>query len=626
MPLSDSIIDQPLPAPPLVQPPSHPMTTRSHTGSLKPTPFPGFKLYHSRYPFLNYSSVLYESEPSCYSKAASNPRWQAAMIAEFDALTSNSTWTLCPRPPNQHVIQCKWVYKIKQKTDGSVDRFKARLVAKGFEQQAGIDYTKTCSPVIKPATIRLLLALSVSFDWPIQQLDISNAFLHGCLTEEVYMEQPPGFVDTQHSTFVCKLHKAIYGLKQASRAWYTRLSQFLLDLGFTASLVDTSLFIHISGSIKNFLLIYVDDIIVKGTHASLISALISRMQQEFPVKDLGPLSYFLGIQATRTSNGLQLCQSKYVADLLTRTQMQDAKPTPSPCAAGSKLSKFDGETLPDYSEYRSIVGALRYCTLTRPDIAFSVNQLYQHLHHPTTAHWTAAKHVLRFLKHTSNHGLLYSTTNLQLNAFCDSDWAGSPDDCRSTYGFAVFLGDSLISWSAKKQPVVSRSSTEVEYRSLAIVTAELYWLQMLFCELSVPLRVAPVIWCDNVSALALASNPVYHARTKHIEVDYYFVREKILNKDTSIAFISTVDQVVDVFTKGLSIARFHFLKLKLKVLPSPVSLRGDVKHTDDTGSTHAASITHTADLPAQHLANIATIKSGAISINSGKDTVTKSGD
>jgi len=396
------------------------------------------------------------------------------MTAEFDALTSNSTWTLCNRPPNQHVIHCKWVYKIKRKADGSVDRFKARLVAKGFEQQAGIDYTKTFSPVIKPATIRLLLALAVSFDWPIRQLDISNAFLHGCLTEEVYMEQPPGFVDTQHSTFVCKLHKAIYGLKQALRAWYTRLSQFLLDLGFTASLVDTSLFIHISGSIKIFLLIYVDDIIVTGTHAPLISALISRMQQEFPIKDLGPLHYFLGIQATRTSNGLHLCQSKYVADLLTRTQMQDAKPASSPCAAGSKLSKFDGETLPDYSEYRSIVGALQYCTLTRPDIAFSVNQLCQHLHHPTTAHWIAAKRVLRFLKHTSNHGLFYSTTNLQLNAFCDSDWAGNPDDRRSTSGFAVFLGDSLISWSVKKQPVVSRSSTEAEYRSLAIVTAELY--------------------------------------------------------------------------------------------------------------------------------------------------------
>lgn len=213
------------------------------------------------------------------------------MSDEFAALTSNGTWTLCPRPSNQHVIHCKWVYKIKRKVDGTVERFKARLVAKGFEQQAGIDYTDTFSPIIKPATIRLLLALAVYFDWPIRQLDISNAFLHGCLTEEVYMEQPRGFVDHVHSDFVCKLHTTLYGLKQAPRAWYTRLSHFLLDLGFTVSLVDTSLFIHISGNIKIFLLIYVDDIIVTGTHA----AFIAQMQQEFPVKDLGPLSYFLGI-------------------------------------------------------------------------------------------------------------------------------------------------------------------------------------------------------------------------------------------------------------------------------------------------------------------------------------------
>jgi len=257
--------------------------------------------------------------------------------------------------------------------------------------------------------------------------------------------------------------------------------------------------------------------------------------------------------------------------------MADAKPARTPCSSGSKLSRFDGEVLHDYSAYRSLVGALQYCTLTRPDIAYSVNQLCQHLHHPTSTHWTAAKRVLRFLKDTSHHGITYSKSTLQLNAFCGSDWAGSPDDRRSTSGFAVFLGDNLLSWSAKKQHVVSRSSTEAEYRSLAIVTAELFWLRMLFCELHIPLLTAPVVWCDNISALALATNPVYHARTKHIEVDYHFVREKVLNQDISLAFISTDDQIADVFTKGLSTARFLFLKSKMKVIPSPVSLRGDVK-------------------------------------------------
>jgi hypothetical protein len=259
------------------------------------------------------------------------------------------------------------------------------------------------------------------------------------------MEQPLGFIDQQHPTYVCKLHKAIYGLKQAPRAWYTRLSNFLLEIGFTASLVDTSLFFHISSHVQVFLLIYVDDIIVTGTHPHLLSSLIHRMQQELPMKDLGPLSYFLGIQVTRTSDGLHLCQSKYVHDILTQTHMTGAQPAQSLCASGSKLSRFEGEALADPSDYKSLVGALQYCTLTRPDLACSVNQLCQHLHHPISTHWSAAKRVLRYLKNTIDHRLFLSKGTLQLNALCDFDWAGHPNDRCSTSGYAVFLGDCLIS-------------------------------------------------------------------------------------------------------------------------------------------------------------------------------------
>jgi hypothetical protein len=559
--------------------PPHTMITRSRTGNLKPKHFPDYKLFHSKYPLLSFHSMLPESEPTCYSKATPDPRWQDAMCLEFQALISNKTWTLCPRPPHQHVLHNKWVYKIKRKADGAVDRFKARLVAKGFEQTSGVDYTETFSPVIKPSTIRIILALAVHFNWAIKQLDISNAFLHGSLSEEVYMEQPKGFVDKKNPKMVCKLEKAIYGLKQAPRAWFHRLSSYLLDIGFTASLVDTSLFIFIAGNFKVFMLVYVDDIIITGTHPQLITHMIQLLQKEFPVKDLGSLNFFLGIQVTRSSAGLHLCQSKYVNDLLNRTKMTEAKPAKSPCPSGSQLSKLDGDSLLDPFEYRSVVGALQYCTLTRPDIAFSVNQLCQHMHHPTASHWSAVKRVLRFLKNTLDHGLFYSKTNLQLNAFCDSDWAGCPDDRRSTSGFAVFLGNCLVSWSSKKQPVVSRSSTEAEYRSLAIATTELFWLRMLFQEIQIPLPVPPIIWCDNVSALSLAANPIYHARTKHIEVDYHYVREKVLNRDIVVSYISTADQIADVFTKGLSSARFMFLKSKLQVISTPFSLRGHVKHT-----------------------------------------------
>jgi hypothetical protein len=471
----------------------------------------------------------------------------------------------------------KWVFKIKRKADGSIKRFKARLVAKGFDQQSGIDYTETFSPVIKASTIRVILALVVHFDWPIRQLDVSNAFLQGSLGEKVYMEQPPGFVQTTPPDQVCKLHKAIYGLKQAPQAWFTQLSNFLLELGFKGSLVDTSLFIYLHGSVQVVMLVYVDDIIITGTHLAVISTLILKLQQEFPLKDLGPLNFFLGIQVTRTTSGLHLCQTKYILEILRKAHMADSKPSKSPCVSGSKLSRYTGDPLIDPTTYRQVVGALQYCTLTRPEIAYSVNQLCQHMHAPTSTHWVAAKRVLRYLNGSPNHGLYYTKSNLQINAFCDSDWAGCPDDRRSTTGFAVFLGDCLIAWSAKKQAVISRSSTEAEYRALSLTTAELFWIRMLFKEIGIFLQVPPVLWCDNLSALALASNPVFHARTKHIEVDYHFVREKVMNRDVLIKFISTNDQVADVFTKGLTSSRFLSLKSKLRVVPPPISLRGGVK-------------------------------------------------
>lgn len=315
----------------------------------------------------------------------------------------------------------------------------------------------------------------------------------------------------------------------------------------------------------------------------MIQSLVHRLQAEFKVKNLGSLGYFLGIQATRDSIGLHLRQSKYISDLLHRTKMAGAKPAPSPCLMGEKLSSQVGEplSLDQATAYRQAVGSLQYCTLTRPDIAFSVNQLCQHMHHPLSSHWTAAKRVLRYLKGTIDLGLWYTKGDCRLQAFCDADWAGDPDDRRSTTGYAIFLGSSLISWSAKKQSVVAKSSTEAEYRALAMVTAELYWLRMLLQHLHICISTVPTIWCDNNGAIALASNPIFHARTKHIEVDFHFIREKVANRDVSLRFLPSLDQPADVFTKGLSSARFALLRSKLLVLPLPIRLRGNVKPIDD---------------------------------------------
>ena len=218
------------------------------------------------------------------------------------------------------------------------------------------------------------------------------------------------------------------------------------------------------------------------------------------------------------------------------------------------------------------------------------------MHSPTNTHWAVAKRVLRYLKGTIDHGLFFSKSSFHLHAFCDSDWVGGPDDLRSTTGFGIFLGSCLVSWSAKKQSVVARSSTEAKYRAMAITTADLYWIRMLLKDLHVPLSSPPVLWCDNAGALALVSNPVFHARTKHIKIDYHFIREKVVNRDMSLRFISTGDQRADIFTKGLPTPRFQLLRDKLLVSSYPVSLRGAVKEISlqHTQSDSLPSIAHTA--------------------------------
>ncbi|KAI5334816.1 hypothetical protein L3X38_024949 [Prunus dulcis] len=269
-----------------------------------------------------------------------------------------------------------------------------------------MDYVETFSPMVNHSTIRLILAITTHFGWSILQLDVQIAFLHGSLIEEVYMKQPAGFLDSQYPTHVCKLNRSLYGLKQTPRAWFQCFSTHLEHLGFIASKADSFLFMYFHGSITIYLLIYVDDILVIGKSGSHITQLILDLGHQFFMKDLGPLHYFLGMEVVRTSTGLHLSQSKYILDLLTRMKMLDYKPLPTPAVGGRKLSSHDGDLLSDVSEYRSVVGALQYLTYTLPDIAFTVNQVCQFMHTPTTTHWAAVKWILRYLKSTSDHGLV----------------------------------------------------------------------------------------------------------------------------------------------------------------------------------------------------------------------------
>jgi hypothetical protein len=260
------------------------------------------------------------------------------------------------------------VYKLKYNSDGTIARYKARLVAKGFHQQYGVDFDETFSPVIKPPTVRLVLSLAVSLNWPLRQLDVKNAFLHGALKEEVYMTQPQGYVDSQHPSHVCKLLKSIYGLKQAPRAWFESYTSQLLHLGFSASTADSSLFIYKNDNIIAYLLLYVDDIVLTSNTPSFLDHLIAQLSKIFDLKDLGQLHYFLGLQVTRTSAGLHLNQAKYASDLLKKHNMMDSKPAKTPSCPNTRLSLHEGDPLPDPHAYRSLVGALHYLTFTRPDI------------------------------------------------------------------------------------------------------------------------------------------------------------------------------------------------------------------------------------------------------------------
>ncbi|XP_026378567.1 uncharacterized protein LOC113273007 [Papaver somniferum] len=313
------------------------------------------------------------------------------------------------------------------------------------------------------------------------------------------MEQPKGFVDVDHPIHFCKLNKAIYDLKQAPRAWFDKFKSFLIAQGFIISKSDHSLFIYFFGSGVLLLLIYVDDILLIGSSEFLLSSFFKKLSTVFSMKDLGDLHYFLGIEVKHDSstNSLVLTQSKYTVELLQRTGMIDCKPCNTPVANGLRAPVNDGELLSDPTEYRNIVGALQYLTLTRPDITFGVNYTFQFMHAPRTTHMLLVKRILRYLKASLGSGITFSSGNItSLTGYSDSDWAGFPDTRKSIAGYCVFLGNSLISWQSKKHPTVLKSSIEVEYEDLTLLAVEVMWLSTLLSELNVPLETPYTLYCD----------------------------------------------------------------------------------------------------------------------------------
>ncbi|GJW27905.1 cysteine-rich receptor-like protein kinase 8 [Tanacetum coccineum] len=458
---------------------------------------------HHVLPFLTSTTHATSMFSLVHIDAFKDQNWRDGMTKEIQALENNKTWIFTILPPGKTPIRSKWVYKIKLKADEAIDRYKARLVAKGFNQKEGIDYTETFALVAKMPIVRTLIAIALHNGWPIQQLDVNNAFLHGDLNEEVYMTVPQGYPHTLPPNTVCKLTKSLYGLKQANRQWFEKLTTFLL----MATPMD-------------------------------------------PI---------------------------------------------------AKLNETDGDPLPDPTQYRTIVGKLIYLTLTRPDLSFAAQALSQFSYNPRTPHLAALQRVMRYIKLCPGQGIYFPTSNkLELTTYCDSDWASCQTTRRSVSCYAIFLGNGLISWQSKKQLVVSRSSTEAEYRSLADSTCEISWLKCLLHDLGIRIPTPSLVMCDNASTIALANNPVQHARTKHIEIDCHFVRDKIRQGHIKPVFVSSQSQVADILTKGLSKYLHYNCLSKLNICdPYTVSTWGE-------GGIKELSLQH------QHKVNLASIVNGRV--------------
>ncbi|KAD7479992.1 hypothetical protein E3N88_03128 [Mikania micrantha] len=473
-------------------------------------------------------------EPKYFAQAVKNEHWRQAMKDEIQALEENGTWSLEELPKGKRTIDSKWVYKIKYKPNGEIERYKARLVAKGYTQMEGIDYHETFAPVAKLVTVRTLLAIATKRSWLIHQLDVNNAFLHGDLDEEIYMKVPEGF-SKEDDTRVCKLKKSLYGLKQASRNWYKKFTLALIEIGFKQTQMDHSLFIYKDGDVCVTALIYVDDVIIAGNNIEKIQKTKNYLHAKFSIKDLGVLKYFLGIEVTRTRKGLVLTQRKYILDILDDCGLQGCRPSNFPMEQGLKLDKDNGEPKIDESQYRRLIGRLLYLQATQPDVAYAVNILSHFVSDPRQVHMDTATRVLRYLKATPGQGILLpydGGTNLR----------------------------------SKKQSVVSRSSAEAEYRAMATTVSEILWMRWLLNELDVKQNGPTPLFCDNQAARHIANNPVFHERTKHVEMDCYFVRERVESQEIQPMNIHTKLQIADLFTKALGAQQFRSLLDKLGVL------------------------------------------------------------
>jgi hypothetical protein len=511
------------------------------------------------------------SEPKTYKQALTSPdkeKWLEAMQKEYSSLIKNKVFELVPRPNDRAIVTCKWAFKVKRKVDGSIERYKARLCARGFTQVLGIDYEETFAPVVKFCTVRCFLTIAFQRKLQVYHLDIETAFLNATLEEEIYMEQPPGF--TQQGGYVCLLKKCLYGLKQSGRMWHQEFKRTLLEYGFIQAKSDECLF---TASVDMFLCLYVDDILIALENDAKLKIFLDHLLKKYVVKNNGLLNWYLGIEILTEPCESVLSQRVYVEKLLDRFKMSDSKPAKTPMDANdtrssdaSKEIKMN-ELLPPTEPYRELIGCLMYSMVaTRPDIAYAVGYLSRQVSNPTGRHWTQAKRVLRYLKHTKDLGLRVTRCNpedFKLCAYVDADWGRDPTTGKSTTGCVLYLGNVPILWTSRLQRCVALSSTESEYVALSECVKDVLWVSRLLVDFGIPCIKVP-IYEDNAGCIKLAKNPVFHKRTKHINIRYHFVRDQVADGTVELVWLPTADMVADALTKPLS--QFDFDRKRRRLM------------------------------------------------------------
>jgi hypothetical protein len=449
-----------------------------------------------------------------------------------------------------------------------VIKHKARLVAKGYVQRAGVDFDEVFAPVTRLDSVWLLLAIAAHSGWEVHHLDVKSAFLNGELEEEVYVSQPLGFERAGEEEKVLRLSKALYGLRQAPRAWNAKLDDTLLTLGFQRSPSDHAVYMRHEGDEKLLLGVYVDDLMVTGTSVEAIMHFKDQMQSMFAMSDLGLLSFYLGIEVQQSSHAITLKQAAYAAKLVEKAGLSDCNPVHIPMEPRLKLSKDSQNPAVDKTLYRSIIGGLRYLVQTRPDITFAVGFVSRFMEAPTTEHWAAVKHLVRYIAGTLHFGCRYerSTGELRLIGYSDADHAGDIDDRKSTTGMVFLLRGSAVSWQSQKQKAIAISSCEAEYMAASAAACQGIWLRRMLGELLGKNSGSTTLFIDNKSAIQLCKNPVFHERSKHIDIRFHHIRECVQHRKIDVDYVHTSEQLADILTKGLPRPRFQELRRKLGVI------------------------------------------------------------